>query len=147
MGTDKKKVLIINGPNLNLTGLRDKNFYGQETLEDINCMIAKEAEKLGMECEFYQSNSEGGLIDKIHTALTEYDGCVINAGAYTHYSYALHDAIEAVRKPFVEVHMSNIHARDEFRRRSVIAPACRGQIAGFGKMSYVLGLYALKDLM
>lgn len=143
----KKKVLILNGPNINLTGLRETGVYGKQTLEDINLAIEDAAAQLGLSCEFYQSNGEGELIDKIHTVRDSFDGCVINAGAYTHYSYAIRDAIGAVQKPFVEVHMSNIHAREEFRHHSVIAPVCAGQIAGFGKMSYILALGALKELM
>lgn len=143
----RKKILILNGPNINLTGQRETGFYGKETLQEINEQILYAAQEMGMECEFFQSNSEGALIDQIHTVLRDYDGCVINAGAYTHYSYAIHDAISAVHKPFVEVHMSNIHAREGFRHVSVIAPACAGQIAGFGKVSYLLALQALKSLL
>ncbi len=143
----KKKVLVLNGPNINLTGLRETGVYGKQTLEDINLAIRSSAVQLGINCEFYQSNSEGDLIDKIHTVRADYDGCIINAGAYTHYSYAIRDAISAVQKPFIEVHMSNIHAREEFRHTSVIAPVCAGQIAGFGKMSYILALSALKELI
>ena len=100
-----------------------------------------------MEADCSQSNSEGGLIDRLHAAIGVYDGIVLNAGAYTHYSYALRDAISAIRLPVVEVHMSNIHAREEFRHTSVIAPVCRGQIAGFGSMSYLLALQALEGLL
>lgn len=143
-----KKVKIINGPNINLTGLREPSVYGSETLNDINKLIAARGEKAGIECSFFQSNSEGELIDEIHKVLLEnFDGCIINAGAYTHYSYAVRDAIAATGKPFIEVHMSNIHAREEFRRTSVIAPVCVGQIAGFGKMSYILALGALIEMM
>lgn len=143
----RKKVLILNGPNINLTGLRETGVYGKQTLEDINLAIRSSAAQLSLNCEFYQSNGEGELIDKIHTVRNNYDGCIINAGAYTHYSYAIRDAISAVQKPFIEVHMSNIHAREQFRHTSVIAPVCAGQIAGFGKMSYILALSALKELI
>ena len=143
----KKKILVINGPNLNLTGQREENVYGTETLTDINRQIREKAGELDLDCDFFQSNSEGAIIDRIHTVLKEYDGCIINAGAYSHYSYAIHDAISAVRKPFVEVHMSNIYAREEFRHHSVITDVCRGQICGFGKNSYILALYALKELI
>ena len=142
-----KKILVMNGPNLNLLGMREPNVYGNETLQTINDELAKKAVELGVEIEFYQSNSEGALIDKIHSVITKFDGAIINAGAYTHYSYAILDAIKAVKKPFVEVHMSNIHSREEFRNRSVIAPACVGQICGFGKMSYILALMALIDVI
>lgn len=143
-----KKVKIINGPNINLTGLREPSVYGSETLRDINAEIAEKAAEMGFQCDFFQSNSEGELIDEIHSVLLGgYDGCVINAGAYTHYSYAIRDAIAATGKPFVEVHMSNIHGREEFRHTSVIAPVCVGQIAGFGKNSYVLALRALEAIL
>lgn len=143
-----KKVKIINGPNINLTGLREPSVYGSETLRDINAEIAEKAAEMGFQCDFFQSNSEGELINEIHSVLLDgYDGCVINAGAYTHYSYAIRDAIAATGKPFVEVHMSNIHGREEFRHTSVIAPVCVGQIAGFGKNSYVLALRALEAIL
>lgn len=143
-----KKVKIINGPNINLTGLREPAVYGSETLRDINSEIAEKAAEMGFQCDFFQSNSEGELINEIHSVLLGgYDGCVINAGAYTHYSYAIRDAIAATGKPFVEVHMSNIHGREEFRHTSVIAPVCMGQIAGFGKNSYVLALRALEAIL
>ena len=142
-----KKVLVLLGPNLNMVGVREKGVYGDETAESINLQIMEEAKKHNYECEIFQSNWEGALIDKIHGAKGVYDGVVINAGALTHYSYALRDAIACVRIPFVEVHMSNIHAREEFRHTSVIAPGCAGQIAGFGKQSYFLALSALESLM
>ena len=141
------KLRVINGPNLNMTGLREPSVYGSETLEDINNELRAFAQERGIILDFFQSNSEGELIGAVHGVLLEgYDGCVMNAGAYTHYSYALRDAIAATGKPFVEVHLSNIHARDEFRHTSVIAPVCAGQISGFGKMSYVLGVAALLGL-
>ena len=142
-----KKVLILNGPNINMTGIREQGVYGSETLENINLRVAEHAKSLEIACAFYQSNSEGELIDHIQSVRDGYDGCVINAGAYTHYSYAIRDAIAAVTKPFVEVHMSNIHAREEFRRRSVIAEVCCGQIAGFGKIGYLLAVSALRELL
>lgn len=139
-----KKFLVILGPNLNMVGIREKGIYGVETAESINQEIKAYAAKNGVEVEIFQSNSEGALIDKIHSVLGNYDGAIINAGAYTHYSYALRDAINCVKAvPFVEVHMSNIHARDEFRHKSVIAPECVGQIAGFGKNIYFLAINAL----
>lgn len=143
----RKKVLVILGPNLNMVGVREKGVYGDETAESINLQIEETAKKLGYDCDIFQSNHEGAILDKIHAAHGVYDGIVINAGALTHYSYALRDAIACVRIPFVETHMSNIYAREEFRRESVIAPVCAGQISGFGKNSYFLALAALKDLM
>lgn len=142
-----KKVLVILGPNLNMVGVREKGVYGTETAESINKQILEKAQSLELDCDIYQSNHEGDIIDKIHSTLGVYDGVVINAGALTHYSYALRDAIACVNIPFVEVHMSNIHKREEFRHHSVIAPVCVGQIAGFGKLVYFLGLEALKELM
>lgn len=142
-----KKVLVLLGPNLNLVGVREKGVYGDETAESINLQIVEHAKELNFDCDIFQSNHEGDLIDHIHAARNVYNGVVINAGALTHYSYALRDAIASVRIPFVEVHMSNIYAREEFRHHSVISPVCAGQIAGFGKNSYFLALYALRDLM
>lgn len=144
-----KKILVLLGPNLNMVGVREKGIYGAEDAQSIEQQIKSYAENCGFECEVYQSNHEGDLIDKIHSTRGVFDGVVINAGALTHYSYALRDAIACVKSqiPFVEVHMSNIHAREEFRHTSVIAPVCVGQIAGFGKNSYFLAIEALKDLM
>ena len=142
------KILVINGPNLNLLGVREPHIYGTRTLSDINDYILDEAKQLGIECEFYQSNCEGELITAVHSVLgDDYAGCVINAAAYTHYSYALRDAISSVNKPFIEVHMSNVHSREEFRHTSVISPVCKGIIAGFGGESYVLAVKALADII
>lgn len=138
-----KKILIINGPNLDMLGKREPQIYGTRTLNDINADIEKRAEQLGAQCGFFQSNSEGELIDAIHSVAQEYDGCVINAGAYTHYSVAIRDAISAVDKPFVEVHLSNVHAREEFRHKSMISAVCKGVICGFGEQSYMLALEGL----
>lgn len=137
------KILVINGPNLNLLGVREPEIYGKETLDDVNKKISLYAKELGAECEFFQSNGEGEIVSKIHTVLTDFDACIINAGAYTHYSLAIRDAIASTSKPFVEVHMSNVHKREEFRHKSVISPVCRGVIAGFGSDSYLLALKAL----
>ena len=142
-----KKILVLHGPNINLTGIREPDTYGRMTLEDINQYILGRAHQLGLECDILQSNHEGALIDKIHEALNGYVGIVINAGAYTHYSYAIRDAISSVKKPCVEVHMSNIHAREPFRHESVIAPVCVGQICGFGWRSYLLGVEAVEALL
>ncbi|MDD6489910.1 MAG: type II 3-dehydroquinate dehydratase [Clostridia bacterium] len=142
-----KKVLFILGPNLNMVGIRDKAVYGTETAESINEQVKKWADELNIDLEIFQSNHEGDIIDKIHSAYGNKDGIMINAGALTHYSYALHDAIEAVHIPTVETHMSNVYAREEFRHKSVISAVCAGTIAGFGTNSYYLGLLALKNLM
>ena len=137
------KILVINGPNLNLLGEREPTIYGDESLKAINDELYAVAQNLGHEISFFQSNSEGSIIDSIHAARLGYDGIVLNAGAYTHYSYAIHDAIAAIKIPVIEVHLSNISSRDEFRKKSVIAPACAGSIAGFGKYSYMLAIQAL----
>lgn len=134
------KFLFINGVNLNMTGVREKGVYGTETLEEINKYIA---EKLnGDECVFFQSNIEGEICTAIQKA--EADGIILNAGAFTHYSYAIRDAIASIKIPVVEVHMSNVHAREEFRRQSVLTPVCRGEVLGFGKNSYVLAAESFK---
>jgi 3-dehydroquinate dehydratase-2 len=141
-------VLVINGPNLNLTGERNPAQYGNENYQTLVEYIKDEAAKIGFaECEVIQTNHEGEIIDKLHAARNEFSGVIINAGAYTHYSYAIADAIEAIKIPVIEVHLSNIHAREEFRRKSVIAPACKGSIAGFGKVSYKAALAAMSDIV
>lgn len=143
------KILVLNGPNLNMTGIRKKNVYGSETLEDINNELRAYGEARGAQMFFFQSNHEGAIIDVIHASRTAYDGVVLNAGAYTHYSYAIRDAIEAVADftPFVEVHMSDIHAREDFRRVSVITDVCIRQISGFGKDSYKKGIDLLLEIL
>lgn len=136
------RILFLNGPNLNLLGRREPEIYGRTTLAEIESMVRRRAAERGVEVEFRQSNSEGELVDWIQQAAGRFDALVLNAGAYTHTSIALRDAIAATGIPTVEIHLSNVHAREEFRRNSIIAPACRGVICGFGARSYLLGLEA-----
>jgi 3-dehydroquinate dehydratase-2 len=140
-------ILVLHGPNLNLLGLREPGVYGLQTLEEINERLRDYAAGQAIELRTFQSNHEGALIDALHDAIGWADGVVFNPGAYTHTSYALFDAILAVRLPVVEVHMSNVHAREEFRHHSRVAAACLGQIAGFGWRSYLLGLQALQGYL
>lgn len=135
--------LILNGPNLNLLGTREPGIYGRTTLADVEAMCRETAKELGVTVSFAQSNHEGVLIDAIHAARGVHQGIVLNAGAYTHTSVALRDAITAAGVPTIEVHLSNVHAREDFRHRSLIAPVVVGQIAGFGPRSYLLALRAL----
>jgi 3-dehydroquinate dehydratase-2 len=137
-----KPILVIHGPNLNLLGRREKDIYGQTSLEEINRQIAALADELGVSVAFYQSNSEGELVSAIQNALGAYDALVINPGAYTHTSIALRDAIAGTGLPTVEVHLSNIYQREEFRKKSLLAEVAVGQIAGFKVDSYLLGLRA-----
>ena len=136
------RVLVIHGPNLNLLGEREPEIYGVQTLDDINRTIAACARELSIEVRTVQHNSEGAIIDELHAASKTVDAVVINPGAYSHYSYAIADAVAALRIPVIEAHLSNIAAREAFRRTSVIAPACVGTVAGFGANSYVLALRA-----
>lgn len=136
------KILILNGPNLNLLGQREPDVYGRTTLADIEASVRMRAGQLGVEVEFRQSNLEGELVGWIQQARGVFSAIVLNAAAYTHTSVALRDAISAAGVPTIEVHLSNIHAREEFRHRSLIAAVCRGQICGFGAYSYILGIEA-----
>jgi 3-dehydroquinate dehydratase-2 len=140
-------ILVLNGPNLNLLGTREPQIYGVMTLDDIHAQLKMMANELGLEIVTSQSNSEGGLIDALHEAGRKYAGVIFNPGGYTHSSVALYDAIAAIDIPVVEVHLSNILAREDFRHRSLIAPACAGVISGFGWRSYTLALKALSEII
>ena len=143
---DDMKVLMLLGPNINLTGFREKSIYGTETFDDIKIQILEYAKSNNIDCEILQSNHEGVLIDKLQAESNDYDYIIINAGALSHYSLSLRDAILSVQTPCIEVHMSNIYAREEFRRHSVISDVCKGQIVGFGKNVYFLALMACLQL-
>jgi len=144
---DVKKILVIHGPNLNLLGKRETDIYGQVTMEEINKQISKLASELGVSVDFFQSNSEGELVSEIQKAMGNYEALVINPGAYTHTSIALRDAIAGVEIPTVEVHLSNIYQREEFRKKSMLADVAVGQITGFKIDSYLLGLRAAANLI
>jgi len=137
------KVLVINGPNINFLGIREKSVYGTKNYQDLCDYIKLQSKKLGVQVEILQSNIEGEIIGYIQAAYKKYDGIIINPGAYTHYSIAIYDAIKSVSIKTVEVHISNIHSREEFRRKSVTAPACIGQICGFGFYGYIMAIMAL----
>jgi 3-dehydroquinate dehydratase-2 len=141
-----KSILILHGPNLNLLGIREPQVYGNYRLEDINDALSSKAAELGVQVRFFQSNHEGALIDALHEAREWAGGVVFNPGAYTHTSVALRDAISAIEIPVVEVHLSNVYAREPFRHKSLLAAVCLGKITGFGWRSYLLGLQALADI-
>lgn len=143
------KFLVVNGVNLNLTGKREKGVYGTQTLDELNAKIAAYCQKNGDEVCFYQSNIEGELVNKLHEAFLQKtcDGILLNAGAFTHYSYALHDAIAAIDIPVAEVHISNVHAREEFRHKSVLSDVCKGVVCGFGVGSYIAAIEGLKTVI
>jgi 3-dehydroquinate dehydratase-2 len=141
------KILVLHGPNLNLLGTREPEVYGSLTLGEIDARLVELGKSLGAEVTCRQSNHEGALIDTLHEARTWADGVVFNPGGYTHTSVALHDAISAIGIPVVEVHLSNVYAREEFRHRSLLSPVCKGKITGFGWNSYMLGIYALKSML
>lgn len=141
------RICLIHGPNLNLLGSREPEFYGRDAFDEINRKIKSQAQSMDMEVKIIQSNHEGEIIDALHEAREWADAVIINPAAYSHYSYAIRDAITAVRLPTVEVHMSNIHSREEFRHTSVVSPVVVGQIVGFGTFSYLLALEAAKNLV
>ncbi|MDO9415870.1 type II 3-dehydroquinate dehydratase [Pararhizobium sp.] len=140
-------IFVLNGPNLNALGKREPGIYGGQTLADIEALCKAEGQTLGFDVDFRQTNHEGTLVDWLHEAGATAAGVAINAGAYTHTSIALHDAIRAIAVPVVELHLSNVHAREDFRHTSMIAPAVKGVICGFGAHSYVLALHALKSIV
>lgn len=144
---DPVKILVLDGPNLNLLGEREPDVYGTTTLADIHGQLARRAGELGAVIDTFQSNHEGALIDRLHAARGQYHGVIFNPGAFTHYSIALRDAVAGCGLPTIEVHLSNTQAREDFRRRSVIAPVAVGQIAGFGPLSYRLALEAVVALV
>ena len=142
------QILVLHGPNLNLLGVREPSIYGRETLDDINTRLEARASQSNAELRIVQSNHEGVLVDELHAArLAGFNGILINPGAFTHYSYALRDAIAATDLPAVEVHLSNVHKREEFRHTSVLVPVCIGQVMGFGWRSYLLGLEGLLNYL
>jgi 3-dehydroquinate dehydratase, type II len=142
-----KQIAIIHGPNLNLLGEREPSVYGSESFADINAEIVSRAKNAGLTAEIFQSNSEGGIIDFIQSVRNTANGIIINAGAYTHYSIAIRDALAGLKIPVIEVHCSNVCAREKFRHKSVLSPVVAGVIAGFGKKSYTLAVDAIKNLI
>ena len=147
MKTIEKRILVLHGPNLNMLGKREPEVYGALTLEQLNAELAAQATKLGVAVECRQTNHEGVLVDMIQAAEGAYDCIIINPAAFTHYSIAVRDALAAISTPAIEVHLSNIYRREEFRHHSVTAPVTVGQIAGFGSQGYILALYAAVDII
>lgn len=143
----RRHILVIQGPNTNMLGDLETSIYGKETYDSINRQIEDKAKELGLTCDIYHSNVEGNIVSKLQKAKGNCDGVIINAGAYSHYSIAIRDAIAATKIPTVEIHMSNIYNREEFRHHSVLADVCIGQIVGFGKYSYFLALHALAQML
>ena len=143
----KKKILIVNGPNLNLLGQREELIYGKETLEDIKNNCEKYSSKLNLIIDFYQFNNEGEIIDKLHEVDKIYDGLIINPAAYTHSSIAILDSLRAIKKPKIEIHLSNIYAREDYRKKSITSEGVNGLICGFGSNSYILGIEAIYKLI
>ena len=141
-----KKYLVINGVNLNMLGIREPGIYGNSTLDDLEKNIRKKADELGVEVDFFQSNFEGEIVEKIHSAMGNYNGVIINPGAFTHYSYAIRDAFGSVKMDVIEVHISNIHKREEFRHTSVTVPVCNGQVVGLGLKGYLYAMEAVVDM-
>jgi len=139
--------MVVHGPNLNMLGIRDPDIYGQDSYDNVNKRITDHAKAIGVDVTVFQSNTEGAIIDAVQDARVWAEAIVINAGAYTHYSYAIRDALADTRLPVIEVHISNVQAREEFRRHSVISPVCTGIISGFGTLSYILALDAAKNLV
>ena len=142
-----KKIIIINGPNLNLLGQREDNIYGKDTLDDIKINCEKKGKELNLEVNFYQSNNEGEIINKIHEASSLYDGIIINPAAFTHSSIAILDSLRAINKPKIEIHLSNIYSREEYRKKSITSEGVNGLICGFGGNSYILGIEAIAKLI
>jgi len=140
------KIFVLNGPNINLLGERDQSHYGKLSLNSLETRIAERASEYNWTVDFYQTNHEGEIIDQLHAVRNTHNAVLLNAGAYTHTSVAIRDAIEALKIPVIEVHLSNIFAREEFRHTSLIAPVCRGSISGFGAASYILALEALLEI-
>ena len=142
-----KKIIIINGPNLNLLGNREKDIYGNDTIKDIENICLEKANKLNIKCFFFQNNSEGDIIEHIHSVQDSYDGLIINPAAFTHTSIAILDALRAINKPKIEIHLSNIYQRDDFRKKSITSEGVNGLICGFGSTSYILAIEAISNLI